>query len=134
MQLPFRAKVSGSNGDRLGSSGHSIQRFDADGDLRHLSIVITGTEAVSNDRFVPAERRLDQRSTAIVGGFLPSHAAVFVDRLDMPIAFGRTVNVVRERCCPTWRNDDRRIVPGLISAHGLIDRITRRRRRQRKSA
>jgi len=94
MHLSYRAIVSGSNRDRLGGSDHAIQRLDADGDFRHLGMVITGTQAVSDDRFVLAERRLNQRSTAIVGGFLPGHAAVILDHLDMPIAFGRALDVV----------------------------------------
>ncbi len=81
MHLPYRVIISGSNRDRLGGSDHPIQRLDADGHLSHLGLVITGTQVVSDDRFVTAERRLDQRSTAIVGGFLPGYAAEFADHL-----------------------------------------------------
>ncbi len=59
-----------------------------------------------------AERRLDQRSTAIASGSLPGHAAVFVDYLEMPITFGRTISVAGKGRCPTRRNDDRQIAVG----------------------
>ena len=64
--MPYRAIVSGPSRDRLGSSGHTVQRLDTDGDFRHLGMVIRGIQAVFDDRFVPTKRRLNQRSTTVV--------------------------------------------------------------------
>jgi len=121
--LRYRLRLLGPHRDRLGRPNHTVQRLDADRDLSSLSIVIAGAQAVSNDRFVPAERRLDQRSTAIAGRFLPGHAAMFVEYLDMPVALSQTAGILREPRCPSRRNDDCRIISGLIAAYGLIDRI-----------
>ena len=48
---------------------------------------------------------------------------MLVDHFDMPVAFSRAIIVLRDGRCPSWRNDDRRIVSSLITAHDVIDRI-----------
>lgn len=63
---------------------HVVQDPDRDGDLGGPPILGAEPQGVADDAFPAAEERLDQGADVVPGGFLPGHASVLGDVLEVP--------------------------------------------------
>jgi hypothetical protein len=79
------------DGDRLWASEveHAVQSTIGDGHLGCLTAVRARAQAIADNPFEAADRRLSQRPAVIAGGFLPAHAPALTDPLQVPVALCR---------------------------------------------
>src|SRR3954449_869818 len=65
---------------------HSVQHADSDGYLACLSPVRLEAQPVTDDALPSRDVSLHQSAPVVARGFLPSHAAVLGNGLEMPVA------------------------------------------------
>src|SRR4051794_26716372 len=119
------AASGGANGNRLRGPDHAIEHLDREGDLALLGGQAASPELRTDDRLVAPDGRLRERTSAVLRRFLPGHAALHCDNLNVAIALALRISLFRARHRRCTRGDDnlgRRI--GLMACHSLVDGIT----------
>src|SRR3954452_22754812 len=70
---------------RASQPQHSVQHADSDGYLACLSPVRLEAQSVTDDALPSRDVSLHQSAPVVARGFLPSHAAVLGNGLEMPV-------------------------------------------------
>lgn len=78
-------------GDRHVQAGHDVHDLAADGRFDFLSGQSPSAETASDKKLVPQDRRLNQRSAALLDRALPAKTPALLDHLDVAVAPGGAV-------------------------------------------
>src|SRR3954452_986514 len=107
---------------RHAEPGHAVQRRAADPGLGLLSGQRPGAKATADEGLVPGHGRFAQRPPAVTGRFLPSHAPLVPDQLDVAVPLaGRGAGIHARRRRRAWRTDHVHRWVGLALGHGPVD-------------
>src|SRR5215216_1207632 len=95
---------------RASQPQHSVQHADSDGHLARLSPVRLEAQPVTDDALPSRDVSLHQSAPVVARGFLPSHAAVLGNGLEMLVALRRCAlcGVAWHRV-RAWRHHDGRV-------------------------
>ena len=85
-----------ANGYWLRDSDHAVENMNGDGDLTALSVVRARTQRRANDMLVASDRGLNEAAAAVTGRFLPRHAALLRDELDVTVSNRLAVSLGRD--------------------------------------
>lgn len=107
---------------RHAEPGHLVERRAADPGFGFLGRQGPGAQAATDDGLVARHCRLPKRPSAVAGRFLPSHAPLIPDQLDVAVPLaGRGAGTGARRRGRAWRDDHVHRRVGLMLGHGPVD-------------
>src|SRR3954447_19677401 len=108
---------------------HTVQHADGDGHLSRLTPIRLRTKPIANNALPARNIGLDQSAPIVARGFLPSHAAVLGNGLDVPVALRRRgLGRLARHGAGAWRHNDRRLWMALrhdsVNVVSIVSAIT----------